>query len=526
MTTFSILMTSDTHGYWLNSAEGTPDNLLKTAQGLKELKAQKEHPTLMIDLGDFIQGSSFATYMYKIRQSGTFFAQAMNAIGYDYQIIGNHEFNYGADYRQNVFADLNATILNSNMVTASNQQAFIGQPYAIHEIDGLKVGVIGATTHYIPNWELPAHYDGIEFKDAFTTVKHYVNILRPQVDVLVVAYHGGFEADLTDFSPLEKLTGENQGAKMLQEIDGIDVLLTGHQHRQINQKVGSTWVVQPGFGGELIADITITVDEQKNVHINGQLHPTTNYTEDLVLKQTLKADLEAGNTWLRTVIGHAPLTPTTNDVFEARVLGHPYIEMLNQIQLYETSAQLSAVTLVNDFFAAFTGDITNEILLLSYPYYNRIAKVNITGSELTEVIEYDLEYLMLNDRDEIIVNPTYIDPKPRHYNFDSYSGIQVTVDLGQPFGQRVISIIDESTGEPIIADATYSIALSQYRAAGGGDFEQFHVDKIEYLSENDVAGLLVDAVSGKIQLDWEAINRNYRHWNYQPPYPLFKYPLD
>lgn len=35
--------------------------------------------------------------------------------------------------------------------------------------------------------------------------------------------------------PSESLTGENQGYRMCSEIEGIDVLLTGHQHRSIEE---------------------------------------------------------------------------------------------------------------------------------------------------------------------------------------------------------------------------------------------------------------------------------------------------
>ena len=57
------------------------------------------------------------------------------------------------------------------------------------------------------------------------------------MDVLILAYHGGFERDLDSFEPLEALTGENRGAEMLQGIPGLDVLLTGHQHRVICKQV-------------------------------------------------------------------------------------------------------------------------------------------------------------------------------------------------------------------------------------------------------------------------------------------------
>ena len=38
-----------------------------------------------------------------------------------------------------------------------------------------KIGIIGVTTSYIPNWELPAHYEGLRFEDAFESAKHYVD---------------------------------------------------------------------------------------------------------------------------------------------------------------------------------------------------------------------------------------------------------------------------------------------------------------------------------------------------------------
>src|SRR5699024_120524 len=127
------------------------------------------------------------------------------------------------------------------------------------EIEGIRVGIIGTTTHYIPHWELPQHYEGLAFKDAFETTQYYAKLLRPQVDVLVVAYHGGYESDLETGQPLEELTGENQGARMLAEIPEIDVLLTGHQHRLINQAVNQAWTVQAGFAGERVASVTITL---------------------------------------------------------------------------------------------------------------------------------------------------------------------------------------------------------------------------------------------------------------------------
>lgn len=50
--------------------------------------------------------------------------------------------------------------------------------------------------------------------------------------------------------PTESLTGENQGYRLCHEIEGIDVLLTGHQHRRITEHINGVTVIQPGFNGQ------------------------------------------------------------------------------------------------------------------------------------------------------------------------------------------------------------------------------------------------------------------------------------
>lgn len=505
-------MTSDTHGYWLDRVNHPTATLFNTAATIERLRKEKHHPVIAIDLGDFIQGSSFATYCSQEVQDGSCFARAMNAINYDFQIIGNHEFNFGQTYRDSILNELNATILLSNIVEQSSGQPFIGQPYEIIEREGIKIGVIGSTTHYIPHWELPAHYEGLAFLDAFETTKRIVSELRPQVDVLVVAYHGGYECDLETGVPLEELTGENQGYRMLKEIPGIDILLTGHQHRLINQKVGDAWTVQPGQAGERIAEVTVTLDENhKIIDLMGELHDTSADAPLESLKAVMEPQLSKGRDWLNTVLGIAPLVQPTADIFEARVGGHPFVELLNQVQLKVTGADFSGIALVNDYFADFHGEITNEILLKAYPYYNLIATVEMIGQQLYDVMEFDFEYFERDKDDQLIVNPHYVTPKPKHYNYDLYSGFTTVVDVTKPKGQRILKLIDERTGEPIDKARVYKIAVSQYRAVGGGDYKMFSKDRILDISTIDIATALVEALNTFDASKWEQINTKYAH---------------
>lgn len=506
-----LIVTSDTHAHWLNRPDNPNQSLLNTAGLIQDLQAKDADISLTIDLGDFMQGSSFATYLNQKQSDGRVLARAMNAINYDYQLIGNHEFNFGQAYRDQVLKALDAQLLLSNIIDDQTNQVFIGKPYDIIEKDGIKVGIVGVTTSYIPHWELPKHYEGLSFVDAYESAKYYVDIVRPQVDLMILAYHGGFERDIESGRALEELTKENQAYEMLVGIEGVDVLLTGHQHRELNQQSGQTWIIQPGYAGELVGEIEVEIDSHKALNIQGQLHRTDESVIKKNLLEIMEPEISLADEWLNKVIGQAPLKQVTNSEFEARMFGHPYIEFINQIQLDATGADFSGVALINDAFNQFHGPITHEVLLKSYPYFNLIAKVNVSGEDLYHIMSYNFEYFSLDEDNNLIINPEYIEPKARHYNFDLYSGIQTTVDMTKNVGERIVQIIDEKTGQAIDKNKNYSLAVSQYRAVGGGDFVWFNQSKIESITEIDIASLMIEALSSYNTEKWDSINNNYRH---------------
>lgn len=510
----NILYTSDTHGFWLNRQDDSDHSLLNTAAAIKKLKTHFEtngEHSITIDLGDFIQGSSFATYLNQENENGTVFARAMNHIGYDYQLLGNHEFNFGLDYLNPILKDLNAEILSNNIVDIDSKKPALGVPYAIHTVNDLKIGVVGTTTHYIPNWEREENYAGLTFLDAFAETKKAVELLRPQVDIVIVGYHGGFESDIDTGIPLESQTGENQAYRMLSEIDGIDVLLTGHQHRLINQNAKHTIAMQTGFAGEFIGHVNLEISDNKLTAMTSQLIDTNDFSADESLRTVMQPELNDASVWLETVLGNAPIAVPSEDAFTARIQGTPFIEMINQIQLEETGADFSATTLINDRFSDFTGTITQETLLETYPYYNLIAKVKVTGEELFEIMTYNLKYVTQDARGNIMVNPKYLDPKPKHYNWDMYSGLKAFVDMYAVEDKRLMALVDESTGKSIEKDKEYTLAISQYRAAGGGDYHWFTPDKIISYSEVDIASLIPDALNKFDIEEWRNINTNYSH---------------
>ena len=87
----TIFYTSDTHGYLYPTDFVSPG---LREQGLFRMRFPKDGNTLVIDGGDTIQGSPLTYYCHS-KGLPMPCARAMNALGYDYVTLGNHDFNYG-----------------------------------------------------------------------------------------------------------------------------------------------------------------------------------------------------------------------------------------------------------------------------------------------------------------------------------------------------------------------------------------------------------------------------------------------
>ena len=137
----------------------------------------------MLDNGDTIQGSALGDYQTAVNLSNATkhwaFIKLMNDLKYDAGTIGNHEFNYGLNYLNQITgsqfnvdgitASASACkgpdfpLVLSNVISARNNQPLF-KPYKIitktftaTTPDGktkpLKIGIIGFTTPGIMQWD-------------------------------------------------------------------------------------------------------------------------------------------------------------------------------------------------------------------------------------------------------------------------------------------------------------------------------------------------------------------------------------
>ncbi len=222
-----ILHTNDTHSciYPLNI--NLADTLLAGRGGflrriaMLQQERKKEPDLLLIDSGDFSQGSPYYTLFY-----GDVEAELMNMMGYDVGTIGNHEFDYGLDNMARVFRKLNHPIVCANYDFTGTVVEGIVKPYIVLERKGVKIGVFGLSPQ-LEGLVAQANYEGVTFLDPIEKANEMADLLRnkEKCDIVICVSHLGW-----NIGP--NYIDDNQ---VIEQSRGIDIVLGGHTHTYLEK---------------------------------------------------------------------------------------------------------------------------------------------------------------------------------------------------------------------------------------------------------------------------------------------------
>ena len=485
-----IYQTSDLHGYVYPTNYVTDQNLgiLKIGSYMKKDELNYD-ASLKIDCGDLIQGSAITHYLYKHEMERNPIIDGLENIKYDAYVLGNHEFNYGLDYLNKSYSIVSDKIINGNI----QGLGFYTKPYKIFEFDGFRIGCIGFTTSFIPNWERECNIVGLTFNDPVKAYAKYEQELKENCDFIIVCYHGGFEKSLEDnTTPTETLTKENQGSELLEKFDSIDMILSGHQHRSFITKIDNRICSQPLNNGQNFTKIVIDTEtkeinyelvEVKNidVEIDEELQ---NVFEDVESKLQLYLDQEIG-TFDKDII--------VDDIFSARLNGHPIINFLHEVHLEVGNADFSALSLF-DSTIGFHKNVSIRDVLINYPYPNTLKILKVKGENIKKAIEKAATYFILEDN-KVVVNSTFLKPKVQNYNYDTFGGLTYEIDLNREFGDRVISM--KRNGEDIDLEQYYSVVMNNYRATNTSIYPSYEGSEVLGEVNIDIGEIIIDYIQNK-----------------------------
>ena len=486
-----ILSYTDIHGtiYPHSYADHTPQN-----KGLAKLKPLidflRDDHTVLIDNGDTLEGTPLTFFHFKKRADSVCpMTLAMREAGVDFVNIGNHDLNFGQQALFRHLSECGATCITKNVVFKGKPLA---PPYVMRVLGGKRIAFFGVTTQYIPHWEQEENLENMTFPDAFETVRDTVHMLRnkppaERPDCIVCAYHGGFDRDPETGERQGIDTGENEGFRMLTEIEGLDVLISGHQHRVCAGERNGTVYTQSGMSGQLLSVVDINT-------LTGEITPRLIPVEDDIDTRILKPvqeEEDACQAWLDEAIGETALDLTVPDEDDARLHKAQIITFLNQVQMRVTGAELSASAL---FMGAkgFQKTVTMRDVMSTYPFPNTLVVKRITGKILKEYLEHAAEYWTIGEDGEVCVSEDYLLPVPTHFNYDMVDGVEYTIRVSNPKGARITSLT--RNGSPIRDDDTFTMAVNNYRASGGGGYDMIVDAPTVSDRQIDVAGLIAEDI--------------------------------
>ncbi|MGH1354592.1 MAG: bifunctional 2',3'-cyclic-nucleotide 2'-phosphodiesterase/3'-nucleotidase [Thalassovita sp.] len=518
-----ILQTTDVHlnlssyDYFTDRPDATA-GLLSLSSVIQD--ARKEAPnTLLLDTGDFLQGTPLGDLYAQNHPDGAALHPAislMNAMGYDAGTIGNHEFNFGLDFLTRVISSSRFPIVLANAVVRVGETPLddspLYQPYTILDravVDQtgqshvLRIGIIGFVPPQVSIWERRHLQDRVHIRDIAETAQAYIPKMQDEgADIIVALSHSGIAA------PDEASAREN-ASMQLAELDGIDVVLCGHQHKRfpsadfqgirgVDAERGTLHgkpAIMPGhWGRELgVLDLVLSHDDQTGWRITGHnsvlraVEPET--PADATLGKLLDTNHQATLNYIRTPVAETRQPLHTYFTY----LGFDLATRVIALAKRERAAQLLGKTDLPLLAAASpfraggsagpqyfteveTGPLTIRNLSDLYLFPNTLSVLHVTGAQLRDWLERSAGKFMQVTQGE--ANQQALIKGFPSYNFDMVLGVDYEIDLTQPArysirgelqhpkAQRISKL--NYAGHPVCDDQEFLVATNSYRAGGAG----------------------------------------------------------
>lgn len=401
---------------------------------------------------------------------GSQMIELMDAVGLQYAVPGNHEFDFGpAVFAQHIKA-------SEAVWLAANLRRVDGNPiegivdHAMVEIDGMKIGMFGVITPETVTLSSPG--DVYLFSDPVATARSQVETLKAQgADFIVAFTHLDWEKD----------------RDLARQVPGIGLVLAGHDHIAASMFVGDTLLVQAGEEAYWLAVVDVVLEY---VEKRGKKTLVTNY--EWHMRSTLGVEGDAGI---------AAQVQAYNDLLDAKlniVVGKTAMRLDTRRETVRTGESAFANVIADamrvsvDADVALTNgggirgdtvyesgtDITRKMVLTELPFGNVTVKLEISGKVLLAALENGVAKVE-NIRGQ----------------FPHVSGMSYVFDPAQPVGHRIVSV--KVGNEVLDPEAMYTLATNDYVARGGDNFGMLR--GLKRLIDTSAGTLMASAVMHYIE---------------------------
>jgi 2',3'-cyclic-nucleotide 2'-phosphodiesterase (5'-nucleotidase family) len=486
-----IVSTTDVHGratHWDYVLDrDAPWGLDRAATVVDSMRRIYPGRVVVVDAGDLIQGDPFATYFATVQPADPNpVMDALNAVGYDAWTPGNHEFDFGTSVLQRAVAGAGFPTISGNIYRMPKDTlAFPTNTVVVRE--GVRIGITGFTTPGVMLWDRQNVRGAVRVAPIPPEAGRELTALAPRVDMTVVLVHSGMNEPAS--YDTAGIGSENVAAQIAALPVRPDLVVVGHSHKRIQDSViNGVHFVQPDPWAQAVSIAHVTLVRSGSRYrvraIHADLVSLADVPPSPALTRRFDQHREAVRRWATK-----PLAAVQGDWSArfARAEDTPVIDFVNEVQRKRTGAQLSSTAAFDTRAGLGAGAVRMRDIAGVYPYENTLKVVRIDGARLKAYLEQSSSYFRTYRPGQPIIN----DSVPG-FNFDIVSGVNYAIDLTQPVGSRIMQLSYQ--GRLVQSTDTFTLALNNYRQAGGGAFHMLSGLRVIYDRNENIRDLLVDAV--------------------------------
>ena len=426
-------------------------------------RARATGPSFLTFGGDLISPSLASSVT-----GGAHMVALFNALGTDVAVLGNHEFDFGSAVTRTRIAESRFPWLGANVLGAD------GTPYGgavatvLREAQGLRIGFVGVLTQ--ETRDIVVNAADVSFTDEAAALRAgAVALRRAGADLVVALTH-------LDLAEDERLA---------REVEGIDLVLGGHDHDPVIRQDSGAPVVKAGSDGKWLAVVEMRVEPPEGTRrariraIGFRLIPNV----DVAPQPRIAALVNQVEAELQQVLGQPLATlavplDTRPSVVRTReaAMGNLVADALR--------AHFSAdVALMNG--GGLRGNreypaghvLTRRDLMAEMPFGNAVVALELSGTELRAALEHGLSAVAEGSG-----------------RFPQVSGLAVVYNPGAAAGHRVERV--EVGGAALEPDRRYRVATTDYLGAGGDGYAMLKAARV--LVNASGGPLLVNVVADAI----------------------------
>lgn len=426
----TILHSNDTHSQ-IDPTEAPEDlgGVIRRKAIIDSVRNATPNPVMLVDAGDAVQGTMFFTLF-----GGEVEQKLLNHLGYDIQILGNHEFDNGMERLAANLRNAKPVVLSTNYDVDSTALRGLIRPYYVREIDGKKVGFIAINIEPAglidyANWKGLRYLDGY---DAANAMAWYLKHIE-KVDRVVAITHIGWDDS----------NGLND-QQLASRSKDIDVIIGGHSHTLLNPAPyvsnaagDSVLVVQTGSKGRWLGQVDIDLSE--NGSASSKLYKLTasKNKPDEAIEAIISPYRQKADSVGAVKIGRAAID-FPQDSQQLLNLLSDFVATRGE-EISGANIDIAIMNKEGIRNGLSKGSITKGDIMTMLPFDNKIVVLELKGKDLLENIE-----IMCSQNGQGVSSGVYIS-----YGAD-LKPISATID-----------------GKPVEPDRIYRVATISYLANGG-----------------------------------------------------------